>query len=67
MGSLFFEKPILNSPYEYPEKHWELDRQGQPTQKIINRRRQADFITSNPMPKKQKAKTEQIKLVYSSR
>ena len=22
----FFEKPILNSPYEYPLAHWELDK-----------------------------------------
>src|SRR5438445_570757 len=21
----FFERPILNSPYEYPGRHWELD------------------------------------------
>ena len=33
--NLFFEKPILNSPYEYPERHWELDAQGQPKQKIV--------------------------------
>jgi hypothetical protein len=24
----FFEHPILNSPYEYPARHWELDAQG---------------------------------------
>jgi type III restriction enzyme len=37
MGNRFFEEPILNSPYEYPLRHWELDREGQPTQKIIER------------------------------
>lgn len=21
----FFEKPVLNSPYAYPSRHWELD------------------------------------------
>jgi len=26
----FFEHPILNSPYEYPARHWELDANGQP-------------------------------------
>ena len=64
MDNLFFEKPILNSPYEYPEQHWELDKQGQPTQKIIYRRRQADFITPIPKPKKRKAKAEQVKMVF---
>lgn len=64
MNDLFFEKPILNSPYEYPEQYWELDDQGQPTQEIIYRRRQADFITPIPNPKKQKAKVEQVKMVF---
>jgi hypothetical protein len=27
----FFERPILNSPYAYPDRHWELDDDGQPT------------------------------------
>ena len=31
MDNQFFERPILNSPYEYPERYWELDEQGQPT------------------------------------
>jgi hypothetical protein len=31
-GNPFFDHPILNSPYGYPERHWELDDQGQPTQ-----------------------------------
>lgn len=52
-GNLFFEHPILNSPYKYPVKHWELDEFGQPTQKIIDRRRFADFFTPIPKPKKQ--------------
>ncbi|QGY40917.1 restriction endonuclease [Pseudodesulfovibrio cashew] len=64
MENLFFEHPILNSPYDYPEQHWELDKQGQPTQKVINRRRQADFITPIPKPKKRKAKAEQAKMVF---
>ena len=25
----FFERPILNSPYVCPTRHWELDEQGQ--------------------------------------
>ena len=54
MDNKFFEKPILNSPYEYPAQHWELDEQGQPTQQIIERRRRAEFITPIPKPKKRK-------------
>ena len=47
MTSQFFEKPILNSPYGYPVFHWELDKTGQPTQQIIDKRRPAEFITPN--------------------
>ena len=45
MQNPFFEKPILNSPYAYPQRHWELDEQGQPTQRIIDNRRKAEFIS----------------------
>jgi hypothetical protein len=33
----FFERPILNSPYDYPRKHWELDDSGQPTQRVSSK------------------------------
>jgi type III restriction enzyme len=55
MANEFFDHPILNSPYEYPSRYWELDEVGQPTQKIIERRRDAKFITPIPKPKKRKA------------
>ncbi len=35
MPNPFFDHPILNSPYEYPRRHWELDEDGQPTQQIV--------------------------------
>jgi len=54
----FFDHPILNSPYEYPPRHWELDESGQPTQKIIETRRSAKFITPIPKPKKRKASAQ---------
>ena len=57
MDNRFFERPILNSPYEYPSQHWELDKEGQPTQKIIDQRRRAEFITPIPKPKKRKKGT----------
>jgi type III restriction enzyme len=51
----FFEHPILNSPYDFPPRHWELDETGQPTQKVVESRRSAKFITPIPKPKKRKA------------
>ncbi len=60
----FFERPILNSPYEYPARYWELDEQGQPTQRIIERRRPAEFITPIPKPRKRKAPPAQQALVF---
>jgi type III restriction enzyme len=62
MSNPFFEKPILNSPYEYPSRHWELDETGQPTQRIIDRRREASFITPIPKPKKRTKQAEQTSL-----
>lgn len=55
----FFDHPILNSPYTAPDRHWELDANGQPTQKIVERRRLAEFISPIPKPKKHKAKGKQ--------
>ena len=63
-GNPFFDKPILNSPYDYPARHWELDENGQPTQRILPTRRGADFITPIPKPRKQKGKAEQADLVF---
>ena len=62
MTNEFFEHPILNSPYEYPSRHWELDH-GQPTQKVIDKRRLAEYITPLPKPKKRKGQSEQASLL----
>lgn len=62
MDNKFFDHPILNSPYDYPAQHWELDGQGQPTQKVIHKRRKAEFITPIPKPKKRKGTGNQQKL-----
>lgn len=64
MTNPFFDRPILNSPYECPARHWELDRDGQPTQVIMDRRRRAEFITPIPKPKKRRA--EQASLLLAS-
>ena len=63
MDDRFFTQPILNSPYEYPSRHWELDSNGQPTQEILEYRRGAEFITPIPKPKKQKQPNKQIEMV----
>ena len=53
MENRFFDQPILNSPYAYPSRYWELDENGQPTLQIIEKRRRAEFITPIPKPRKQ--------------
>lgn len=62
MSNAFFERPVVNSPYEYPHQHWELDSTGQPTGSLIDRRRRAEFITPIPKPKKRRAGTRQREL-----
>ena len=57
----FFKQPVLNSPYERPSRHWELDETGQPTQQIVESRRAAEFITPIPQPKKS---AQQAALVF---
>ena len=61
MDEQFFNNPILNSPYEYPSRHWEL-LDGQPTGNVISQRRAADFVT--PIPKPRKRSTSQQELVF---
>ena len=64
MSNQFFEQPILNSPYEYPARHWELDPSGQPTTNIIEQRRTAKFITPIPKPTKRGNRATQEELVF---
>ncbi len=63
MTDAFFERPVLNSPYEYPSRHWELDEDGQPTGNVLEHRRRAKFISPIPQPKKRRNK-KQAQLVY---
>ncbi|MAE72312.1 MAG: restriction endonuclease [Gemmatimonadetes bacterium] len=64
MAEQFFERPILNSPYAYPLRHWELDGDGQPTNRVIERRRRAEFITPIPKPKKRRRDSAQSEIVF---
>ena len=63
MAADFFAAPILNSPYDEPSRHWELDESGQPTRRIVESRRPAEFITPIPGPKKQKGAAKQAALL----
>ncbi len=64
MTNPFFEHPILNSPYAYPVRHWELDDDGQPTQQILESRRRAEFITPIPRPRKRRGTEQQKEIVF---
>ncbi|OWY40967.1 restriction endonuclease [Xenophilus sp. AP218F] len=59
MSENFFQQPILNSPYDCPLRHWQLDG-GQPTGLIVESRRRAEFITPIPKPKKRRGRTEEL-------
>jgi len=50
MSQDFFSAPILNSPYECPRRHWELDGEGRPTGRIVENRRRSELITPVPRP-----------------
>ena len=55
MNNQFFEKPILNGPYGYPLRHWELDADGQPTQRIMERKAAGWRNSSRPSPNRKSA------------
>jgi len=55
----FFEQPILNSPYEVPTRHHDLDADGQPTDgPPLRGRRRSALITPVPKPRKRKHRSE---------
>ena len=57
MGTSFFDRPILNSPYEEPTLHHALDEKGQPTEdQPIRGRRKSDLTTPIVPSTKKKAK-----------
>ena len=62
----FFKSPIVNSPYEYPRHHWDLDESGQPTNRLVDRRRVAKFISPIPKPKKRRGEAEQASMVFDA-
>ena len=64
MENSFFEHPILNSPYRYPARHWELMIRVSRTQQVIESRRGAEFITPIPKPRKRRAAKSQQQFVF---
>ncbi|MBL4810068.1 MAG: DEAD/DEAH box helicase family protein [Phycisphaerales bacterium] len=62
----FFQQPILNSPYDYPARHWKLeDDSGQPTNDVVSNRRRAEYFT--PIPKTKKRRKEELELVFTDK
>jgi type III restriction enzyme len=60
MAALFFEQPVLNSPYEEPRLHHALDEHGQPLDvPPVEGRRRSEIITPVPMPRMQTGRTRQ--------
>jgi len=55
MSQSFFERSILNSPYECPSRHWELVN-GIPTEETVATRRESRLIT--PIPPTQEARRQ---------
>jgi len=49
----------------YSSRYWELDESGQPTHKIFEARRRAEFITPIPKPRKRKGGSEQQRFVFN--
>ena len=66
MTDAFFERPILNSPYELPSRHWELDESGQPTNQVVEQRRDAKFISPIPRPKRHKKAGAQAEIIFDA-
>ena len=67
MSQAFYERPILNSPYEYPGRHWQPDDRGLPTDELVETRRTAEFISPVPAPKAQAGKPIQLRLAFGEK
>ena len=62
MTNPFFENPILNSPYEAPRRHWELDEDRKPTGTVVETRRPSTLITPVPKPRRRRGKQQEMSL-----
>ena len=65
LAQSFFERPILNSPYEAPALHHALDPDGQPLdQPPVEGRRRSELLTPVPKPKRRSNKASQTSFVF---
>jgi type III restriction enzyme len=62
----FFERPIFNPPYAYPDRHWEMDGDGQPTNQILPKRRDSKLLTPVPKLQKRRRTTNQPRFVFDT-
>ena len=62
MPDAFHQSPILNSPYQVPARHWELDEGRQPTDTVREGRRKVSFISPIPTARKAGGKQAQLAL-----
>ena len=62
-----FEHSIINSPHDYPARHWEIDGNGRPPNIIADHRRQCRFVSPVPPPKgaRRKSGEDQPSLDFS--
>ena len=68
MAESFYEKPVLNSPYEEPRLHHRLDETGQPVDgPPVSGRRSSKLLSPVPQPKSraQQGAQKQVGLAFS--
>jgi type III restriction enzyme len=66
LAESFFERPILNSPYERPSLHHALDGDGQPLDlPPVDGRRRSELISPVPKPRKRKGGTRQTSFTFT--
>ena len=69
MAESFYERPILNSPYEEPRQHHRLDDAGQPVDgPPVSGRRRSELISPVPKPRQRRQQDEpkQVTITLSS-
>ena len=68
MSESFYEKPVLNSPYEEPRLHHRLDETGQPVDgPSVSGRRRSELLSPVPQPRlrHQQVVQDQVDLSFS--
>ena len=58
----FADSPIINSPFDKPKWHYELDSEGQPTGKKLPDRRKSVYLVPIPAARRRAAQQGQLAL-----